>query len=166
MKRVSLVTVLWNKTGLKNHDHIPSLPDTPHPSPSFSPIYRPICSANCSISSSLYYWTTFLPYFSVMHTPISEALLPFLSLLPCLPSLPYLVCSSFPSLSLEVHRREKKEMKENTSDAPTCIWLSISMVAWPPETADHASLHSKRTERSKGEEEGRLCGREGAVVMN
>lgn len=61
---------LWNEMCLRsysimkqnrpeNRDHIPSHPDAPRPSASLSPIYRPICSANCSITPSLHYWTTF-----------------------------------------------------------------------------------------------------------
>lgn len=153
----------------EKHDHIPSHPDTPHPSLSLSPNYRPICSANCSISPSLYYWTTFpaclsplLQRYAHTHYWSSPSLPLSLSLLP---SLSDLGCFLFPSVSLEVHWREEKEMKENASDAPTCIWLSISMVAWPPETAHHAPLHTKRTESWEGEEQVRLWRGERAVVM-
>lgn len=103
------------------------------------------------------------PYLIVMHTDITEALASSLSLF-C--PLCLIWAAFFPSLSLEVHwrkrvrewvsEREKKEIKENASDALTCIWLSISMVAWPPETAHHAPLHLKRTECREGAERGRV----------
>lgn len=130
----------------ENHGHIPSHPDTPHPSLSLSPNYRPICSANCSIRPSLYYWTTFPSCLSPLlqryaHTHYrSPPFLPLLFALCVWSRLLFILCP-LPGSALE---GGEKTWKENASDAPTCMWPRISMVAWPPETAHHAPLHLKK----------------------
>lgn len=140
----------------ENHDHIPSHPDTPRPSPSLSHIYHPIYSAPLLLPFIYGPLSPLIcpPYISIMHKPITEALSLSLSLI-CPLCLILAAFHSPPSAWKWIGKR-KKEMKENASDAPTCIWLSISMVAWPPETAHHAPLHSKSTGSREGAKRGRV----------
>lgn len=116
-----------------------------------------------------YSFPSLLGYFSCSSVPLTSALCtnPLMTLslslsVSHLPSLSDLGCFFFfflfllpqPEIGSEGEKKKEKKWRENASDAPTCIGLSISMVAWPPETAHHAPLHSKRAESREGAKKG------------
>lgn len=135
-----LVTVLWNKTGSQTtvtflptltphthhhhpHSHISSAPSVLPTAPLLLPFITP-------------------PLFLLACPPLTSALTSFSHSLFCpLSDLAWFYILLPPSYPAD---QTKKGKKKKVSDILTCIWRSISMVAWPPETVHHGPLHSKR----------------------